>query len=156
MNGSHSKRQNTQCNTENYVPVVVPGLTTGPSSSSTSTSSTSVPQDSLRDDSLQCPANTRSRRKRSRAQGDQLRDSRTKKIEDIDGARRSPVRELPEELEEFDDNLVDEEASASREAPASISREPLHQEPPINVVSGKHSIFIHFPKDRICEVCKRT
>ena len=59
----------------------------------------------------------RSRRKRSRAQGDQLRDSRTKKIEDIDGARRSPVRELPEELEEFDDNLVDEEASASREAP---------------------------------------
>ena len=35
-----------QCNTENFVPIVVPGLSTGPSSS-TSTSSTSVSQDSI-------------------------------------------------------------------------------------------------------------
>ena len=53
-------------------------------------------------------------------------------------------------------NFSDEEASGSSEAPASISREPLHQEPSIKVVSCKHSIFIYFPKDRDCEVCKRT
>ena len=52
--------------------------------------------------------------------------------------------------------LVDEEASASSEAHASISREPLHQEPSIKVVSGMHSIFTRFPKDRNCEVYKRT
>ena len=57
------------------------------------------------------------------------------------GGRGSPLRDLPEWLEEFTDNLVDEEASTSGEAPASISREALHQEPPIKVVSGKHSNF---------------
>ena len=51
------------------------------------------------------------------------------------------------------DDLVDEEVG---EAPASIFREPLHQEPPIKVVSGKHSMFTHFPKDRNCEVRKST
>ena len=34
-------------------------------------------------------------------------------------------------LEEFTDNSVDEEASASCEAPSSISLEPLHDEPSI-------------------------
>ena len=48
---------------------------------------------------------------------------------------------------------MDEEVG---EAPASIFREPLHQEPPIKVVSGKHSMFTHFPKDRNCEVRKST
>ena len=75
---------------------------------------------------------------------------------DIDGARGSPLRDLPEWLEEFTDNLMEQEASAQSEAPASISREPLHQELPIKVISGKHSFFTHFVKDRKCEVCKRT
>ena len=35
----------TKCNTENYVPIVVPGLSTGSSSSATPTSPTSLPQD---------------------------------------------------------------------------------------------------------------
>ena len=112
------------------------GLSTGPSGSSSSTSSTSVSQDSTRDDSTP-PANTRSRSTRSRARG-------------------SPLRDLREWLEDFAENWLDEEASASSEAPASISREPLHQEPPIKVASGKHSIFIHYPKDRNCPVRKRT
>ena len=79
-----------------------------------------------------------------------------KKSEDIDTARRSPLRDLPEWLEEFADNVVDEEASVSSEAPASISPGPHHQEPSRKVVSGKHRIFTHFPKDRNCEACNRT
>ena len=51
---------------------------------------------------------------------------------------------------------MDEEASASSEAPASISREPLCQELSIKVVSGKHSISTRFPKDRNCDICQRT
>ena len=53
------------CNTENYVPIVVPGLSTGSSSSRAEiTPSTSVAQNSMRDR----PANTRSRRNRHKAQ----------------------------------------------------------------------------------------
>ena len=65
-------------------------------SSCTSTSSSSVPQDSMRDDSAPSPATARSRSTRSRALGDQLRDStenKTKKV-DIDTARGSPLRDL--------------------------------------------------------------
>ena len=42
--------------------------------------------------------------------------------------------------EERTDDVVDDEVSASSEAPASISREPLHQESPIKMVSDKQSI----------------
>ena len=148
-----------QCNTENHVPIVVRGLSTGPSSPSTSASSTSASQDSMGDDSTPSPATTRSRSTRSRALGDQLHDStetdNKKKNEDIDEARRRPLRDLPGWREESTENLVEED-SASSEAPASISREPLHQEPLIKLVLGTHSIFARFPKDRNCEVCKRT
>ena len=38
------------------------------------------------------------------------------------------LRDLPELLEDFTENLVDQGVSASSDAPASISREPPHQE----------------------------
>ena len=65
--------------------------------------------------------------------------------------------EIPEWLQEFRENLVDDEiplqggshASSSHEAslePTTKRREDL----------GKHSVNTHFPKDRNCEICKRT
>ena len=41
--------------------------------------------------------------------------------------------------------------------PASSSRESA-SEPRVTVESGsgKHSIYTHFPKDKDCEICKRT
>ena len=65
--------------------------------------------------------------------------------------------EIPEWLQEFRENLVDDEiplqggshASSSHEAslePTTKRREDL----------GKHSVYTHFPKDRNCEICKRT
>ena len=135
------------CNTKNFVPIVVPGLLTRSSSSSTSTSSTSGPQDSMRDDSAPRPANTR-RSKRRRALRDQWRDFQRN--------QKQKISDRQEWLEELTDTFVEEAASASSEAAASISREPLHQEPPIKAVSGKPSICTHFPKDRDSEVCKRT
>ena len=65
--------------------------------------------------------------------------------------------EIPEWLQEFRENLVDDEiplqggshASSSHEAslePTTKRREDL----------GKHSVKTHFPKDRNCEICKRT
>ena len=66
--------------------IVVQGLSTRSSSSSTSASSTSAQQDSC-----------------SRALGDKLRDS--KKTEHTDPVQGSPLRDLPEWLGEFIDNL---------------------------------------------------
>ena len=65
--------------------------------------------------------------------------------------------EIPEWLQEFRENLVDDEiplqggshASSSHEAslePTTKRREDL----------GKHSVYTHFPKDRNCEICQRT
>ena len=65
--------------------------------------------------------------------------------------------EIPEWLEEFRENLVDDEiplqggshASSSHEVslePTTKRREDL----------GKHNVHTHFPKDRNCEICKRT
>ena len=65
--------------------------------------------------------------------------------------------DIPEWLQEFKENLVDDEvperggshASSSHEAslePTFKRREDL----------GKHSVCTHFPKDRNCEICKRT
>ena len=65
--------------------------------------------------------------------------------------------EIPEWLQEFREILVDDEiplqggshASSSHEASLESTfkgREDL----------GKHSVETHFPKDRNCEICKRT
>ena len=65
--------------------------------------------------------------------------------------------EIPEWLQEFRENLVDDEiplqggshASSSHEAslePITKRREDL----------GKHNVHTHFPKDRNCEICKGT
>ena len=65
--------------------------------------------------------------------------------------------EIPEWLQEFRENLVDDEiplqggshARSSHEAslePTTKRREDL----------GKHNVPTHFPKDRNCEICQRT
>ena len=65
--------------------------------------------------------------------------------------------EIPEWLQEFSENSVDDEiplqggshASSSHEAslePTTRRREDL----------GRHSVYAHFLEDRNCEICKRT
>ena len=52
---------------------------------------------------------------------------------------------------EFTENVVEERVPQSRDTPASSSRES-DPEPQRKVVSGKHSIHTHFPKDQNCEI----
>ena len=65
--------------------------------------------------------------------------------------------EIPEWLQEFSENLVDDEiplqggshANSSHEVslePTTKRREDL----------GKHSVYTHFPENRNCEICQRT
>ena len=65
--------------------------------------------------------------------------------------------EIPEWLQEFRENLVDDEIPEHRDSHASSSHEVSLE--PTSTRSedlGKHSVYTHFPKDRNCEICKRT
>ena len=62
---------------------------------------------------------------------------------------------IPECLQEFTENLVDERVPDHRDSHASsCHKSSLEMER--KVVSGKHSIYTHFPKDRNCKICERT
>ena len=60
-------------------------------------------------------------------------------------------------LQEFRENLVDDEISLQGGSHASSSHE-VSLEPTTKRREdlGKHNVHTHFPKDRNCEICKRT
>ena len=65
--------------------------------------------------------------------------------------------EIPEWLQEFRENLVDERVPEHRDSHASSSHEvPLEPTSKRSEDLGKHSVYTHFPKDRNCEICQRT
>ena len=65
--------------------------------------------------------------------------------------------EIPERLQEFRENLVDDEFPVQGDSHASssheVSLEPIFKR---REDLGKHSVYTHFPKDRNCEICQRT
>ena len=65
--------------------------------------------------------------------------------------------EIPEWLQEFRENFVDDEIPVQGDSHASSSHEaslePIFKR---REDLGKHSVYTHFPKDRNCEICKRT
>ena len=135
------------CKTDNFVPLVVPGLST---SSGSNSSSTSTSQDL----SLTSPAQERSDGLAPREWcGSPFKNPEQKKKRDGSRDADDRLRDLPEWLEEFTDNLEDTELHA----PAHISQDSdigTSCESGQKSKSRKHSIYTHFPKDRNCEVCK--
>ena len=167
------------CNTENFVPIVVPGLTSS-SSTSSSSSRTPIKQESRSSSSSSSSSTSPSSPTvgemsvREREDGpnsdispvpvSELVDDRTgepvenqanqipktnKKETTIERGNLCDDRKIPEWLQEFMENLVDDEiplqggfhASSSHEAslePTTKRREDL----------GKHNVHTHFPKDR--------
>ena len=69
----------------------------------------------------------------------------------------SLVSEIPEWLQEFRENLVDDEVPVHGDSHASSSHEVSSETIfKIREDLGKHSVYTHFPKDRNCEICQRT
>ena len=65
--------------------------------------------------------------------------------------------EIPEWLQEFRENLVDDENPLQGGSHASSSHEAsLESTTKRREDLGKHNVYTHFPKDRNCEICKRT
>ena len=170
------------CNTENFALVVVPGLTSS-SSTSSSTLRTPMKQESHSSSSSSSSSLTVGEiqvREREDAtnndispvpmsnlvddgsgQPDEIQANknpkRNKKETTIERGNLCDDSEIPEWLQEFRENLVDDEiplqggshASSSHEVslePSTKRREDL----------GEHNVHTHFPEDRNCEICKRT
>ena len=138
----------TICKTDNFVPLVVPGLSTNSGSASFSTS---PPQDSS--SSSSSPVLERSD---GIAPGNWFDPSKTQNTNKKRHDRKNSdirLRDPPEWLEEFTDNLGDKELPAS-----AHSSQDSDSERPTKAVSKsrKRCVYTHFPKDRSCEVCLRT
>ena len=116
-----------KCNTANYVPIVVHGSSTGSSSSATPTSPTTLPEEAAVP--TQHPASTRSESTSSieRVRGDSSREPEENpnpnQNDDNERVRGDPLRDLPERLKDFTENLVDGSVPEHRDAPASSCRE---------------------------------
>ena len=65
--------------------------------------------------------------------------------------------EIPEWLQEFRENLVDDEVPEHRDSHASSSHEvSLEPTTKRREELGKHNVHTHFPKDWNCGICQRT
>ena len=168
INGqNHLNSIRIQCKTENFVPIVVLGLSTSFSASSHSSTSMTPSRQEIdhptsSSSSSTSPTTTASFDRETWARQDLIgTDSHPAPVSSshVERTERgNPLySEIPEWLQEFRENLVDDEiplqggshASSSHEAslePTTKRREDL----------DKHSVYTHFPKDRNCEICKRT
>ena len=172
-----------QCNTENFVPIVVPGLSSS-SSASSSASRTPMKQESHSSSSSSSPSSLTVDEIHVREREDafdsdispvpvsEFVDDRSGKPEEIQAnkipkpnkkettiERGNPCgdSEIPEWLQEFRENLVDDEIPLQGGSHASSSHE-VSLEPTTKRRQdlGKHNVHTHFPIDRNCEICQRT
>ena len=151
-----------QCNTENFVPIVVPGLSSS-SSGSSSTSKTPSKQERHLSSSSS-----------SSSSSPTVSEIQIREREDVNNSDISPVQvsnsvddrsgqpdettiergnsldsEIPEWLQEFREILVDDEIPVHGGSHASSSHE-FSLEPTTKRREDlcKHSVYTHFPKDR--------
>ena len=164
------------CNTEKFVPIVVPGLSTSSSSSShSSTSMTPLRQENdhptSSSSSSTSPPTTVSSDSETRAREDLCRtdaypvpvsspnvEEMIERWDPLFAARPAPLcSDIPEWLQELREDLVDDRVPDHRDSHASSSHEvSLEPTPTRSEDLGKHSVSTHFPKDRNCEICQRT
>ena len=155
----------TICNTENFVPIVVPGLSSS-SSSSSSTSRTPSRQESHSSSSSSLTVGGI----QSQERGDRI-DSDTSPVQvstSVDDRSGQPDEttiergsslnsEIPEWLQEFIENLVNDEIPVQGDSHASsspeASLEPIFKR---REDLGKHRVYTHFPQDRNCQRTKIT
>ena len=172
----------TTCNTENFVPIVVPGLSSS-SSGSSSTSRTSMKQESRSSSSSSSSSSSPTVSEiqvQEREDGissdsspvpvSELVDDRSGQPDETQAnkipktnKKEPPIErgnpldsEIPEWLQEFREILVDDEIPLQGGSHASSSHE-VSLDPTFKRREdlGKHNVYTHFPKDRNCEICKR-
>ena len=148
---------------------MVPGLSA--SSSSTTPSSTPSPSSSQESISanrenrdIEKPVSERSRGTNGELRGNPMQES-PEKTGESEEAQRERSHELPDWLQEFRGSLVDESTSIepwsnpeqrSQDTSKSSHELPMEPRTKVELVSGKHSAYTHFPKDPNCGICLKT
>ena len=171
------------CNTENFVPIVVPGLSSSSSgsssslrtpikqesrSSSSSSASPSSPtvseiqirerEDGINSDTSPVQVSTSVDDRSGQPDETQANKMQKPNKKKTTIERGNPLNsEIPEWLQEFREILVDDEIPAHGDSYGSSSHEDS-LEPTFKRREdlGKHSVYTHFSQDRNCEICKRT
>ena len=147
-----------QCNTEKFVPIVVPGFSAS-SSSSLPTSPPMTPSKQEIDHSKSSSSLSTSydyvKRHEEKAKADMCgTDSDPASVSSSHVERQErcdPLcSDIPEWLHEFRENLVDDRVPERRDSQASSSHEPsVEPKPTRSVDLGKHSVYTHFLKTEI-------
>ena len=79
--------------------------------------------------------------------------------------RSDPLHELPDWLQEFRENLVDQHSPLEpwrkpehgyRDTSSSSHELPMESRAKVQPGSGKHSVQTYFPKDSSCDICLET
>ena len=170
------------CNTENFVPIVVPGMSSSSSgssstsktllkqeshSSSSSSSSSSSPtvseiqirerEDGINNDTSPVSTSVDDRSEQPEEPKPTKFRKKPNKKEPLIEQGNPLYSEISEWLQDFSENLVDDEIPVQGGSHASSSHE-VSLEPTFERREdlGKHSVYTHFPEDRNCETCKRT
>ena len=102
------KGKRLDCNMSNHVPFVVPGLSSPTSSSAPSPSSSQESISANRENrDIENPVSERSRGTNGELRGNPLQESTERTVE-AEEVQRDVPHELPDWLQEFRENLVDE------------------------------------------------
>ena len=166
-----------QCDTENFVPIVVPGLSTSsssslPSSTSMTPSRQEIDHPKSSSSSSTSPPMTSSTVSSESVARQERRDPYSSEVTEelLNKRAKIPKQDKNEDHEEYgrpvsfrhtgmaariQENLVDDRVPERRDSHASSSH-GLSLEPTRSADLGKHSVKTHFPKDRNCEICQRT
>ena len=164
-----------QCNTENFVPIVVPGLTSS-SSGSSSTSKTPLRQESHSSSSSSSSSSSPTVREiQTRERGDRIDsdispvpvsttvdersgrpdDNQANKIQKPNKKETTIEMGNPEWLQEFRENLVDDEIPVDGDSHASSSHKvPLEPTSERREDLDKHNIFLISLKTEIARSAK--
>ena len=175
------------CNTENFVPIVVPGLSSSSSGSSSTLRTLMKQENHSSSSSSSSPFSSTVGEIQTRDRGDRIEsdispvpvshsvDDRSGRPDDTQAnnhpkkSKKEPkmersdpdsVRvssEIPEWLQEFRENLVDDKIPVHGDSHASSSHEAsLEPTSTRSADLGKNNVYPHFPEDRNCEICQRT
>ena len=138
-NQSDKHGKKLPCNTENDVPIVVPGLSSGSSRSSTAAPPTTS---SSQGSSTRSPVHRASQQGRSLARKHPSRDLEKKMSTIL--TRRNLWHDLLARQGECPDHRSDGESIAAS-SEATGPSEPRHPDPLPVSGSGNHNVFTHFP-----------
>ena len=160
-----------QRNTENFVPIVVLGLSTSSSSNLPSSTSTTPSRQEIDHPTSSLSSSTSPPVTSSTVSSESVARQEREDPCGIDSypvtvsskhverqERRDPFcSEILEWLQEFRENLVDDRDPEHRDSHTSSSHEvSLEPTSKRSADLGKHSVYTHFPTDRYCEICQRT